>query len=337
MWWQRAAATAATTLLAATLLLCCPSSAAAAKQSSLLRCRCDPRYCAESTCLTDGVCFASAKRSSPGGPVDVVTRCVDSAFLIPPQRPFVCEYNRRRNHTYVIGCCRDGDLCNERLNLTLSPQWPGEGQEFRGPFGERNRHRTEDGATPAEEDGGDEWSWERVVVVVVLGGGSAVSMVLLASLLFRRQRKRHKQQLPPDQLRHHQQHRPDCPGGERRDSGHCRDCCGLLNGYNEVNSCETFPAANPTPFAPQPTTANVPPSASSRASSSGYGSSGRGANTGSGDAGRGRIVHHGGVHSGRPPSASGENISSSLQVSRPDPIRLLEQVRSLMAQFASKH
>jgi hypothetical protein len=41
-------------------------------------------------------------------------------MLIPPQRPFVCEYNLYNNHTQVIACCKDRDFCNGDLKLQLA-------------------------------------------------------------------------------------------------------------------------------------------------------------------------------------------------------------------------
>ncbi len=89
---------------------------------SALECDCDPRYCHSPTCHTDGVCFVSIKRKEDEpDSVDTVVRCMDELYLIPRERPFVCEYNHNQNHTYVNKCCRDGDFCNRRLNLTLAP------------------------------------------------------------------------------------------------------------------------------------------------------------------------------------------------------------------------
>ena len=47
-------------------------------------------------------------------------RCIDPDFLIPYDRPFICEYNKKRGHEYVSKCCKDKDLCNEGLDLQLA-------------------------------------------------------------------------------------------------------------------------------------------------------------------------------------------------------------------------
>eukprot|EP00095_Tigriopus_kingsejongensis_P006114 snap_masked-scaffold98_size375582-processed-gene-0.0 protein:Tk06114 transcript:snap_masked-scaffold98_size375582-processed-gene-0.0-mRNA-1 annotation:"activin receptor type i" len=87
-----------------------------------LECHCDPRYCATPTCQTEGVCFASTKRLADGS-VDRVERCMDPEFLIPAQRPFVCEHNQHRNHTYKNACCRENG-CNRGLDLSLGTHLP---------------------------------------------------------------------------------------------------------------------------------------------------------------------------------------------------------------------
>ena len=135
----------ASALAAATLL---PAT------TSALVCSCDDRYCTTPTCETDGVCFASLKREKDGS-VTRGVRCVDKHYLIPPQRPFVCEYNLRNNHTYVAGCCGDTDLCNDALRLRLAE-----------PPAVANR--------PAAADGSS-----------VSDGGDSVTLVLVVSLRLR--------------------------------------------------------------------------------------------------------------------------------------------------------
>ena len=313
------------------------------KQSgdSLLQCRCDPRYCDSPTCLTDGVCFASLKRSSAGGPVDASYRCFDADYLIPPGRPFFCEYNRRQNHTYVSGCCRGQDLCNERMELALDPRWPEDGGAgVRRPFGGRKRGPARGGVTdePGQDDDDDSWTWERILVVVVLGAGSAVSVLLLMSVVLRRMGHRlHKP--------HHHHHRGEEPRSHQaQQQGHRRHrrassssscaaadcCCGLFSAsYNEVNSCGTSAfsagASAEPPHLTAPLTAGAEsgsgggPSAAHThttvrqgpGSSSGYGSgTGSAAPTSAAVLGRGA-----GRVRGPPSSSSGENMSSSLQVS----------------------
>lgn len=85
----------------------------------LLLCRCDNRHCNEDVCETDGVCFAAI--SSKDLTISHIYSCLDANKLNPPGRPLICEYSRSNADNYVNGCCRDGPLCNERLNLTLAP------------------------------------------------------------------------------------------------------------------------------------------------------------------------------------------------------------------------
>ena len=66
-----------------------------------LICDCDLRYCEVSSCQTDGVCFASLKRNLKTGRVNEVRRCIDKVYLVPLQRPFVCEYNHHASHIYA--------------------------------------------------------------------------------------------------------------------------------------------------------------------------------------------------------------------------------------------
>jgi hypothetical protein len=40
---------------------------------------------------------------------------------MPAGRPILCEYNRNKADIFVSGCCKDADLCNERMNLPLAP------------------------------------------------------------------------------------------------------------------------------------------------------------------------------------------------------------------------
>ena len=93
----------------------------------LLECDCDPRYCNQPTCQTDGVCFVSLTRSKRD-PAEVLRtrRCIDKAFLVPIERPFVCIPSLKLNHSYVSKCCRDGDFCNRRIELKLAPPREGD-------------------------------------------------------------------------------------------------------------------------------------------------------------------------------------------------------------------
>ena len=93
----------------------------------LLECDCDPRYCSQPTCQTDGVCFVSLTRSRRD-PAEVVRsrRCIDKTFLVPIERPFVCIPSLKLNHSYVSKCCKDGDFCNRGIELKLAPPKEGD-------------------------------------------------------------------------------------------------------------------------------------------------------------------------------------------------------------------
>ena len=52
--------------------------------------------------------------------LDFGLRCIDPDYLIPYDRPFICEYNKKRGHEYVSKCCKDKDLCNKALDLQLT-------------------------------------------------------------------------------------------------------------------------------------------------------------------------------------------------------------------------
>ena len=94
---------------------------------SLLECVCSKHTseCDRATarCQTDGMCFSSLKRikSKRSGNMVVVRidRCVDADYLIPRQRPLICEYNRHRNYSYISACCDNHNLCNSQTLLPL--------------------------------------------------------------------------------------------------------------------------------------------------------------------------------------------------------------------------
>ena len=46
-------------------------------------------------------------------------RCLDRVLLYPPENPIMCHYARPLNDTFVVGCCKDYDLCNRDLKPIL--------------------------------------------------------------------------------------------------------------------------------------------------------------------------------------------------------------------------
>ncbi len=166
----------------------------------LLRCECDPRYCPETTCLTDGVCFASVKRDDDGT-VDRVTRCIDSMYLIPPQRPFLCEFNHRQNHTFVSKCCKDSDLCNKDSILKLAPLPPS--------MSNQNGHHEQSGNLASSD-----WTVTHIVALGACALALTTSLLLIFLFAYRRRAPKESRTIP------------------------C-SCCFFSTFYHEVESCET--------------------------------------------------------------------------------------------------
>ena len=114
-------------LVAALLALAASAEVVRPGSGSLLECVCSKHTseCDRATarCTTDGMCFSSLKRirSKRSGNMVVVRidRCVDADYLIPRQRPLICEYNRHRNYTYISACCDNQSLCNSDQLLPL--------------------------------------------------------------------------------------------------------------------------------------------------------------------------------------------------------------------------
>ncbi|XP_069692683.1 TGF-beta receptor type-1 isoform X3 [Periplaneta americana] len=84
-----------------------------------LLCHCD--ICADSndTCVTDGYCFTSTSLHRDTGVVVHAYRCLEKALVYPPENPILCHYANTLNETFVIGCCKDRDMCNKDLKPTL--------------------------------------------------------------------------------------------------------------------------------------------------------------------------------------------------------------------------
>ena len=40
-------------------------------------------------------------------------------LLYPPENPIMCHYSKPLNDTFVVGCCKDYDLCNRDLKAIL--------------------------------------------------------------------------------------------------------------------------------------------------------------------------------------------------------------------------
>ncbi|XP_023702433.1 TGF-beta receptor type-1 isoform X3 [Cryptotermes secundus] len=97
-----------------------------------LLCHCD--ICADRnfTCVTDGYCFTSTSLQKDTGVITRAYRCLEKALVYPPENPILCHYANTLNDTFVIGCCKDRDMCNKDLkpslhvkNKTENPQGQG--------------------------------------------------------------------------------------------------------------------------------------------------------------------------------------------------------------------
>ncbi|CAK1588515.1 unnamed protein product [Parnassius mnemosyne] len=89
-----------------------------------LKCYCnsDSPSCPNSTCETDGFCYASTTLDN--GIQKYSYHCIELKSLIPIEHPFSCSTTRTRNESVVIECCKSHDMCNNDLRLELHPKPP---------------------------------------------------------------------------------------------------------------------------------------------------------------------------------------------------------------------
>ncbi|CAH2104047.1 unnamed protein product [Euphydryas editha] len=90
-----------------------------------LKCYCnsDSPSCPNSTCDTDGFCYASSTLEN--GEYKNTYHCIELKALIPIEHPFSCSTTRTRNESVVIECCNSRDMCNRDLRLELHTKPPG--------------------------------------------------------------------------------------------------------------------------------------------------------------------------------------------------------------------
>ncbi|CAH2034939.1 unnamed protein product, partial [Iphiclides podalirius] len=90
-----------------------------------LKCYCnsDSPSCPNSTCETDGFCYASTTLEN--GKQKYSYHCIELKSLIPIEHPFSCSTTRTRNESVVIECCKSRDMCNHDLRLELHTKPPG--------------------------------------------------------------------------------------------------------------------------------------------------------------------------------------------------------------------
>uniref|UniRef100_A0AAY4BC34 Serine/threonine-protein kinase receptor n=1 Tax=Denticeps clupeoides TaxID=299321 RepID=A0AAY4BC34_9TELE len=79
-----------------------------------LQCYCE--RCPNSTCNTNGLCYASVTKS--GDKLVKSSMCLQSSELYPPDRPFVCAPSTKDN-TGIYPMCCSTDLCNKNPNLSV--------------------------------------------------------------------------------------------------------------------------------------------------------------------------------------------------------------------------
>ncbi|CAH2034937.1 unnamed protein product, partial [Iphiclides podalirius] len=89
-----------------------------------LKCYCnsDSPSCPNSTCETDGFCYASTTLEN--GKQKYSYHCIELKSLIPIEHPFSCSTTRTRNESVVIECCKSRDMCNHDLRLELHTKPP---------------------------------------------------------------------------------------------------------------------------------------------------------------------------------------------------------------------
>ncbi|KAL2097601.1 hypothetical protein ACEWY4_006808 [Coilia grayii] len=75
-----------------------------------LQCYC--QRCGNSTCHTDGLCFASLIRHSSGRVVASGAMCIQESDLIPRDRPFLCAPSTKEGNSVYPYCC-NSDMCNK--------------------------------------------------------------------------------------------------------------------------------------------------------------------------------------------------------------------------------
>ncbi|CAH2232564.1 jg6059 [Pararge aegeria aegeria] len=88
----------------------------------LLKCYCNFESCPNSTCETDGYCYAAT--SLDRGLAKHTYHCIELKSLIPIEHPFSCSSTKTRNESVAIQCCKSHDMCNQdlRLEIRTKPQ-----------------------------------------------------------------------------------------------------------------------------------------------------------------------------------------------------------------------
>ncbi|XP_044732406.1 TGF-beta receptor type-1 isoform X2 [Chrysoperla carnea] len=82
-----------------------------------LKCHCDICKDTNYTCETDGLCFTATSLNK--GVMERVYRCLEKSLMLPPSNPIMCQHSTAINDSFVLACCKESDMCNEKLEPKL--------------------------------------------------------------------------------------------------------------------------------------------------------------------------------------------------------------------------
>ncbi|GLV45621.1 baboon [Carabus blaptoides fortunei] len=86
-----------------------------------LKCKCDICRDSNYTCETDGYCFTSISLNKDMKE-ELRYRCLERSLVLPQNNPVFCQRQNPLNHTFVMECCKDVDMCNLKLMPKLIPK-----------------------------------------------------------------------------------------------------------------------------------------------------------------------------------------------------------------------
>ena len=81
-----------------------------------LKCKCSPPLCGQSYCHTDYKCYKSASFNS-NNQEEILFGCYHASVDV-----FGTCNGTLDTPTHKIRCCKDNDMCNEDLNVSLVPE-----------------------------------------------------------------------------------------------------------------------------------------------------------------------------------------------------------------------
>ncbi|ELT99041.1 hypothetical protein CAPTEDRAFT_227433 [Capitella teleta] len=90
------------------------------RKNKTLKCFCDSVDCRKdnSTCFTDGVCYATISAVEGKDPI-YSYNCMGKGKSFPPENPHWCHDTE--DDTMIVRCCNDADYCNQHIEPTLAP------------------------------------------------------------------------------------------------------------------------------------------------------------------------------------------------------------------------